>query len=108
MKIEILHVPDCPNLDLLDQRLHEALADRPAVITHQLVADVDTAMTTGMTGSPTLLLDGHDPFEREGLQPSVSCRLYPHEDGHLEGAPSINALRHAIDQCGTFDTVHDT
>lgn len=96
MKIEILHVLDCPNLDLLDQRLREALADRPAVITHRLVADVDTAATTGMTGSPTLLVDGNDPFESDAMVPSLSCRLYPHEDGHVEGVPSIDALRHAL------------
>lgn len=98
MKIEILHVPDCPNLDLLERRVHEALGDRPAVITRRLVADEDTAATTGMSGSPTLLLDGTDPFARAGLEPSLSCRLYPYEDGHLEGAPSVAALRQAIDR----------
>lgn len=108
MKIEILHVPDCPNLPLLDQRLHKALAGRPAVVTHRLVADVDTAARTGMTGSPTLLLDGKDPYAREGLEPSLSCRLYPQEDGHIEGAPSVDALRHTIDQYDTASTTHTT
>ena len=29
-----------------------------------------------MTGSPTLLVDGADPFARPGQPPSISCRLY--------------------------------
>jgi hypothetical protein len=98
MKIEILHVPDCPSLALLDERLRQAIS--PAEVTYRVVADAETAAATGMTGSPTLLLDGSDPFARPELQPSLSCRLYPHEDGHVEGAPSVAALRRAL-------TVHE-
>jgi hypothetical protein len=94
MKIEILHVPDCPNLGLLDERLRQAIS--PAEVAYRVVADVDTAAATGMTGSPTLLLDGTDPFARPDLNPSLSCRLYPHDDGHVEGAPSVAALRQAL------------
>jgi hypothetical protein len=53
-----------------------------------------------MTGSPIILFDGNDPFMREGLEPSVSCRLYAHEDGHVDGAPSVDALRRALDERG--------
>lgn len=94
MRIEILHVPDCPNLALLDERLRQAIS--PAEVTYRVVADAETAAATGMTGSPTLLLDGTDPFARPELAPSLSCRLYPHEDGHVEGAPSVEALRQAL------------
>ncbi|WP_324618442.1 organomercurial lyase [Streptomyces sp. XY413] len=45
-----------------------------------------------MTGSPTLLLDGIDPFAVAGAPASVSCRLYRDADG----APSIRALRQAL------------
>ena len=95
--IEILHVPGCPSVGLLDERLREAIDGRPTVVTHHVVTDADTATKTGMTGSPTLLVDGVDPFAREGLDPSMSCRLYPHDDGHVEGAPSVDALRRALE-----------
>jgi hypothetical protein len=49
-----------------------------------------------MTGSPTLLVDGVDPFARPGLTPSVSCRLYRDETGAIAGAPSVAALRRAL------------
>src|SRR4051794_14140426 len=50
----------------------------------------------GMTGSPTLLIDGTDPFARPGSEPSLSCRLYPSENGRVEGAPSVDDLRRVL------------
>jgi hypothetical protein len=46
-----------------------------------------------MTGSPTLLADGADPFGRPGQLPSLSCRLYPDEHGRLGPAPSPRQIR---------------
>jgi hypothetical protein len=92
MNVEILQVPDCPNATLLAQRLHEVLGDHPhgIVVTHRVVHDADTAAAVGMAGSPTLLVDGADPFAAPGTAASLSCRLYP---GEVDGAPSIDALR---------------
>jgi hypothetical protein len=39
----------------------------------------------GVAGSPTLLVDGTDPFTVPGQAPSVSCRLYRDESGRLTG-----------------------
>jgi hypothetical protein len=78
MRLEILHVPDCPGAALLETRLAPLLAARPDVeLTRQLVTTQPDAGRLGMTGSPTLLADGADPFTRPGLRPSISCRLYP-------------------------------
>ena len=50
-----------------------------------------------MHGSPTLLVDGIDPFAGPGQQASVSCRLSRRpRGGHLEEAPSVRQLRRAI------------
>jgi len=49
-----------------------------------------------MTGSPTLLADGADPFARSGLEPSLSCRLYRDENGRLGSAPSAAQLRQLL------------
>jgi len=51
-----------------------------------------------MHGSPTLLIDGVDPFAEPGQPPSLSCRLYRDDDGRTSGAPSAGQLRHAIEQ----------
>lgn len=46
-----------------------------------------------MRGSPTLLVNGADPFAAHGQAPSLSCRLYP--DGK-DGVPSEDQLRLAL------------
>ena len=39
---------------------------------------------------------GADPFARPGQLPSLSCRLYPDEQGRLGPAPSPGQLRAAL------------
>ena len=92
MTLEILQVPGCPGADLLAARLDGLLAGRPGV-TRRVVASQAEAERVGMTGSPTLLADGADPFARPGLLPAVSCRLYRDEHGHRVPAPSAAQLR---------------
>ncbi|MBC2644920.1 MULTISPECIES: alkylmercury lyase family protein [unclassified Rhodococcus (in: high G+C Gram-positive bacteria)] len=98
MRLEILQVPGCPNVALLEQRLENVLADQQSEvrISHRVIDDPAAAADAGMTGSPTLLVDGADPFATPGLVPSVSCRLYPSEGGGVGGAPSVAALRQAL------------
>ena len=51
-----------------------------------------------MHGSPTLLIDGVDPFAVPGQPPSMSCRLYRDDDGQASGAPSAGQLRQALER----------
>ena len=92
MTREILQVPGCPGADLLAARLDGLLAGRPGV-TRRVVTSEAEAERRGMTGSPTLLADGADPFARPGLLPAVSCRLYRDEHGRQVPAPSAAQLR---------------
>ena len=93
MRLQILHVPDCPGAEILDRLLGQLLVIRPDIrITRQVVRTEDEAQRLGMTGSPTILADGADVFARPGHQPSLSCRLYPDEQGHLGPAPTAGQL----------------
>jgi hypothetical protein len=102
VKLEILSVPDCPNVARLQPRLAVVLAGREDVtVTTDIINTFEQAVARGMNGSPTLLLDGVDPFAEHGQTPSVSCRLYRDVTGHPTGAPSVTQLRAALDGCGT-------
>lgn len=99
MELTVLAVPDCPNAPLLEARLGEVLAGRPEVTVRRVeLADLDAAAQWRMHGSPTLLVDGRDPFAEPDTGPALACRLYRGEPGRLEGAPTVTALRQALEQ----------
>ena len=94
MKLEVLHVPDCPNLSPMLERLAQ-VTDLP-VATRVIDSDAEAARF-GMAGSPTLLIDGVDPFTSpDRCEWGVSCRLYRDENGRIVSAPSVEQLRDAI------------
>ena len=97
MRLQILRVPQCPGAQALDSRLAPLLAARPDIhVIRQVVTTEDDARRLGMTGSPTILANGADLFARPGQLPSLSCRLYPDEHGHLGPAPTTAQLDEAL------------
>jgi hypothetical protein len=96
-EIQILHVPDCPNLDRARSHVDRALQAVGAAfpVRETEVTTSEAAERLGMHGSPTILINGHDPFAGTDVETSVSCRLY--DDGkHRDGAPSIEQLTAAL------------
>jgi hypothetical protein len=99
MHLTVLAVPGCPNAPVLRDRLAAVLDGRAGVsVSQQVVSDEGEAARWGMRGSPTLLIDGVDPFAEPGQAPSTSCRLYRDENGQTSGAPSAGQFRQAIEQ----------
>jgi hypothetical protein len=92
MKLEVLHVPDCPNLAPMLERIAQ-VTDLP--VETRVIDSDDEAVRLGMAGSPTLLVDGVDPFAGAG-DCGLSCRLYRDQDGRIVSAPSVEQLRMAI------------
>ena len=91
----LLYFPGCPNVRLADERLREALvlAGRDDVrVGHRLVTTAEEAAAAGFRGSPTVLVDGRDPFADPAAATGLSCRVYPTEAG-LAGAPTVEQLR---------------
>lgn len=94
VRLQVVHVPDCPNLSPMLERLREA-TDLP-VSTREVSSEVEAA-TAGMAGSPTLLINGRDPFAVSGeIGCSWSCRIYRDENGGMVSAPSVAQLRDAL------------
>ncbi len=99
MELTLLTVPGCPNAAVFEERLGAALADYPdVVVRRRQVADERQAAEAGMHGSPTLLINGVNPFAAPGQIASLSCRLYRDRAGHTDGAPPVDVLRRALRQ----------
>ncbi|MEO3853990.1 thioredoxin family protein [Acrocarpospora sp. B8E8] len=102
MELTVVAVPDCPNSPVLEERLAQALAETGAAarasITHRTVSDAEQAERWQMRGSPTLPVDGRDPFAGPAVPTGLACRMYRDEKGRLEGAPSVAALCRVLGQ----------
>ncbi|MGP4025809.1 alkylmercury lyase family protein [Actinomadura sp. 3N407] len=107
LELTVLAVPDCPNEPMLSDRLAQALTGKlNATITRHIIDTEAEAARLGMHGSPTLLINGVDPFAAPGTATGVSCRLYRDETGQAGGAPSVAAL-HDVLQRAADDPVPD-
>lgn len=106
MTLSLLYFDGCPNWHVADDRLREALAivgRADAEIDRVLVATQDEAEAIGFHGSPTVLIDGIDPFALAGAPVGLACRLYRTETG-LAGAPTVAQLVAALRSPGVAPT----
>jgi hypothetical protein len=100
MKIEVLHVPDCPHRPAAVLKLKEVLAAEgvTAGIVEVVVKDMAAAKALRFCGSPTILINGRDVAEELGNEYAVSCRLYP--GSKVPGVPPAEMIRQAVrDAC---------
>ena len=98
MNIQLLYVHDCPNWSLVDERLNVIAEERPDItVTRHVVTTTVEAERLGFHGSPSILVNGVDPFATEGADIALACRLYTTPDGPA-GAPTLAQLRTAITQ----------
>ncbi|MGC0420901.1 DsbA family protein [Embleya sp. AB8] len=99
MEIEILVVPDCPHERPTAERLRAALDELglgATAFATRVVADPAEAERIGFSGSPTVLIDGRDPFAEPGRVPGLACRVYRTPDGPA-GAPTVEQLRRVVE-----------
>lgn len=96
MELTVQYFRDCPNWMTLVERLYELTVTRPDVsIRLQPVETADQAEEVGFVGSPTLLVDGRDPFVQPGRPAGLACRVYQTPDGPA-GLPSRAQLAELI------------
>ena len=102
VEVRLLYFDDCPNWRLAEERLLGALAElgdgAPAVV-YELVRTPEQAEQLGFRGSPTILVDGRDPFAGPADPVGLSCRLYRGPVG-VEYAPTVEQLRSALVDAG--------
>lgn len=84
----------CPNWQIADANLREALDATGHVdvsVDHEKVETAEAAERLGFIGSPTVLIDGYDPFAAPGAPVGLACRIYRTPAG-LRGSPTVEQL----------------
>jgi hypothetical protein len=99
MRVELLHIPDCPNARIVARLLKEILHEQglPQKIVEVSVTDFSQAEALAFPGSPTIRIDGKDvdpTFPEQGYR-GLSCRTYI-VDGKRQGVPSDAMISRAI------------
>ena len=89
MQVTVRYADDCPNWRTASARLREAL-DRIGRRDVPVMCE-EVGSRPGPAGSPTILVDGRDPFVQDVDPGAAACRLYAN-DGRLDGAPSVEQL----------------
>jgi hypothetical protein len=99
MRVELLHIPDCPNARIAARLLKEILHEHglPQKIAEVSLTDFAQAEALAFPGSPTIRIDGKDvdPAFPEQRFRGLSCRTYI-VDGKRQGFPSHAMISLAI------------
>ena len=96
--VTLLYFDGCPNWQETEQRLRlalRALGTHEQQLTRRKVNSPEEAEQLSFRGSPTVLVDGEDPFADPAAPVGLSCRLFPTPTG-LAGAPTIDQLLQAL------------
>ena len=96
--VELLVRPDCPNEAgaLSALRLpFERMGPTVQSVRTTVIASQEQAQERGFVGSPTILIDGVDPFGVPGQSPAVACRVYVTPAG-LSGVPPLGDVVAAL------------
>ena len=98
MEIRLRYFDGCPHWRTMHDRLREALRAEGLANVEPILERVDTsedAERLRFVGSPTLLVDGRDPFADGGGSFGLSCRVYQTPEG-FAGSPTTDQVRAAL------------
>jgi hypothetical protein len=102
MRLELLHIDECPNSAKAQERLEAALAalGRSDIPVHmRLLSSASDIADTGFAGSPTITVNGADIFPNSAPASDLACRVYATPSG-LAGLPTLNQLAEALKNSG--------
>ena len=96
MNVTLLYFDDCPNWKVADGHLRTLAAENPAIVIERRIVDtVEAAEAARFRGSPSVIIDGVDPFADPDAPIGLSCRVYRTADGYA-GTPTLGQLRTVI------------
>lgn len=98
MDIRLRYFDGCPGWELALERLRDALREtgrEGEEIALERLESPEQAEALGFTGSPTIVIDGVDPFAEAEAPVGMMCRVYRSDRG-FEPAPSPEQIREAL------------
>ncbi len=98
MNITLQYFDHCPNWNTTSRYLIELIEELgfEIEIGYQLIETPEAAAEHHFRGSPTVLIDGVDPFANPDAPFGLSCRIYLTDEG-TAGSPSRAQLRAALE-----------
>ncbi len=98
-EIELLWWQGCPSTERALAMLRDTLdglgLTDVAIRSTEVRTDED-AHERRFPGSPTILIDGRDPFAGAEEEVGLSCRIYRRRDGRISPLPDPDELREAL------------
>ncbi len=96
MDVVLQYFDDCPNWRLAASHLEALTTEIPGlVVSLQQVESPEDAERLSFRGSPSILIDGVDPFAADDAPVAMACRVYSTPNGPA-GSPTREQLRAAI------------
>lgn len=97
MRVTLQYFESCPNWQVVDQRLKSVIDqnDLNVDLAYRLVESPEDAEIYGFHRSPSILIDGVDPFATAETQVGYACRTYFTEAGPSE-SPSVEQIAAAL------------
>jgi hypothetical protein len=92
MDVTLPYFDGCPHWRITDDRLRRLQEAIGFSLRHVQVDTPEEAERRGFRGSPTVLVDGVDPFAEDDAPSGLVCRLYATPDGP-QGSPTLEQLR---------------
>ncbi len=98
VRVELLYFHGCPNWRVADERLREAVrivGRNDITVRRRTVETPADAEVAGFFGSPTIRIDGEDPFATGEEHVGLACRRYRTPEG-LRGSPTVDQFVEAL------------
>ena len=96
MRVEVLYFDGCPTYREAEKILRSVLSREEAELELVAVNTDEEARRLRFPGSPTIRVDGRDPFPvPERAEYALGCRVYATPEG-LRGSPTAGMLEEAL------------
>lgn len=94
-EVTLRYFDGCPNWEVADRRLRSLADELGFTLDYEKVESPEDAERLGFAGSPTVLVDGADPFATGDEPTGLACRVYATPEGP-QGSPTFKQLRDAL------------